>query len=383
MEKDKFYDEIDDDEEFRRRHEARMRRRRLEKERQIRRTRMIKKGAVAAVLVLVVTLSGRGIYKLVSGNDKKAGITTEVKAEPKKEVKASERTAEKQKIEKDDETRQVSKEEKKTASWQTDKKGKWYHNEDHTFYVNGWAEIDGDKYYFNKKGYVTTGWKEFDGKDFFFDEDGVYDSTKQRPMVALTYDDGPGKFTEELLDCLEENNAKATFYMVGKNAKVFPDSIKRMKELGMSLGNHTYDHTILTKVNEETVKEKIGTADDAIEEAAGVPSSTLRPPGGSANDRVKSVVELPIILWSIDTKDWKTRDADQTYDKVMENVTDGSIVLMHDIHESSVQASLRIIPELVEKGFKLVTIEELAEAKGIELENGKSYFFMGEGDQQI
>lgn len=92
---------------------------------------------------------------------------------------------------------------------------------------------------------------------------------------------------------------------------------------------------------------------------------------------------MPIIKWSLDTKDWKTKSADATYQKVMDNVQDGSVVLMHDIHEWSVEASLRLIPELVEKGYKLVTVQELAEAKGIELKDGEVYYYFGEGTQEV
>ena len=201
-------------------------------------------------------------------------------------------------------------------------------------------------------------------------------------MVALTYDDGPGKYTDKLLDCLEENNAKATFFMLGENAEKYPDVIKRLYDSGMELGNHTYDHQMLPSLSSEQVTEEIGKTNSIIENAAGVPADSLRPPGGSLNETVQELAGMPIIKWSLDTKDWKTKSADATYQKVMDNVQDGSVVLMHDIHEWSVEASLRLIPELVEKGYKLVTVQELAEAKGIELKDGEVYYF-GEGTQEV
>lgn len=109
----------------------------------------------------------------------------------------------------------------------------------------------------------------------------------------------------------------------------------------------------------------------------------MRPPGGAFNHTVRSVSGLPIIMWSIDTKDWKTKSEDMTYRCVMDNARDGSVVLMHDIHQWSAKAAIRMIPELVAKGFKLVTVEELARAKGITLENGKAYYYFGEGTQQV
>ena len=109
----------------------------------------------------------------------------------------------------------------------------------------------------------------------------------------------------------------------------------------------------------------------------------MRPPGGAYNETVQSVSGFPIIMWSVDTKDWKTKSEDQTYQCVMDNAQDGSVVLMHDIHEWSVKAAIRMIPDLTAQGFKLVTVEELARAKGIALENGKAYYYFGEGTQQV
>lgn len=262
-----------------------------------------------------------------------------------------------------------------------DKNGTKYQESDGSFCKSDWKEVDGAKYYFGKDGYMTTGWLELDGKEYFFDENGKYDSTKHRPMVALTFDDGPGKFTDKLLDCLEENNAKATFFMLGENVERFPDVVKRMHDSGMELGNHSYDHTILTSTTKDGVLQQMQKTNDAIEDACGVPADVMRPPGGSYNETVAGLVGLPIITWSIDTRDWATRNADNTYNVTIDDVEDGSIVLMHDIHESSVEACLRLIPDLINKGFRLVTIRQMAEEKGITLENGVDYNFLGEKNQ--
>lgn len=262
-----------------------------------------------------------------------------------------------------------------------DKNGTKYQESDGSFCKNDWREVDDSKYYFDKDGYMTTGWLELDGKEYFFDENGKYDSTKHRPMVALTFDDGPGRFTDKLLDCLEENNAKATFFMLGENVERFPDVVKRMHDSGMELGNHSYDHTILTSTTKDGVIQQMHKTNSAIENICGVPADVMRPPGGSYNETIASLVGLPIITWSIDTRDWATRNADNTYKVTLDNVKDGSIVLMHDIHESSIEASLRLIPDLIEKGFRLVTIRQMAEEKGITLENGVDYNFLGEGNK--
>lgn len=369
-----------DDEEYERRRQARMMRRRQERLRQIRRRKLMRIVAMAGVLVLAIFLIAKGVTALTSGFGKRK--PTEISKEVKAETKKGEIPAAKQPVMSASDIQKLSGD-MTIFGWQTDETGKWYRNADGTFFEAGWKEIDGAKYYFDENGYVKTGWLELDGKDYYFDEEGRYDSSKVRPMVALTYDDGPGKYTDKLLDCLEENNAKATFFMLGENAERYPDIVKRIYDSGMELGNHTYDHKMLPTLSSEEISDEIGKTNSIIENAAGVPADSLRPPGGSFNESVQELAGMPIIKWSLDTKDWKTKNADATYQKTMDNVQDGSVVLMHDIHESSVEASLRLIPELVEKGYKLVTVQELAKAKGIDLEDGEVYYYFGEGTQEV
>lgn len=355
--------------EYERRRQERMRRRRI--------MRLV---AMAAVLVLVIGLVGTGIHKLISG---KTGVPKEGAVEVKAQTTTQEDTtaATKQPV------MGAADLSKMTSSgvmgWQQDDKGWWYRDTDGTFFKEGWKEIDGSKYYFDENGYMKTGWLELDGEDYFFDDSGKYDETKKRPMVALTFDDGPGEYTEELLDCLTKNNAKATFFMLGSNAAAFPDVVKDLKDAGMELGNHTYDHLDLTSLDSESVSSQISRTNDAISNAAGVPATVMRPPGGAYNESVQAAIGMPLIMWSIDTKDWLTKSEDQTYQVTVDNVKDGSVVLMHDIHQWSVKAAIRAIPELVEQGYKLVTVSELAEAKGVKLENGAAHYFFGEGEQQV
>lgn len=366
--------------EYERRRQERMRRRRLEKKRQMRRRRIMRLVAMAAVLVLVIGLVGTGIHKLISG---KTGVPKEGAVEVKAQTTTQEDTtaATKQPV------MGAADLSKMTSSgvmgWQQDDKGWWYRDTDGTFFKEGWKEIDGSKYYFDENGYMKTGWLELDGEDYFFDDSGKYDETKKRPMVALTFDDGPGEYTEELLDCLTKNNAKATFFMLGSNAAAFPDVVKDLKDAGMELGNHTYDHLDLTSLDSESVSSQISRTNDAISNAAGVPATVMRPPDGAYNESVQAAIGMPLIMWSIDTKDWLTKSEDQTYQVTVDNVKDGSVVLMHDIHQWSVKAAIRAIPELVEQGYKLVTVSELAEAKGVKLENGAAHYFFGEGEQQV
>ena len=244
---------------------------------------------------------------------------------------------------------------------------------------------------FNVKAAIFTN----SGKDFYaipfeqneklayFDEEGKYDETKQRPMIALTFDDGPGEYTEELINCLVENNAKATFFMLGQNVEAYPEIAKELSDAGMELGNHSYSHPDLVTIGAEAAAQQVSNTDAALKAATGFEATVMRPPGGSFNDSVKAAIDHPLIIWSIDTRDWATKSEDQTYQVVMDNAQDGSVVLMHDIHEWSVKAAIRMIPDLIAKGFKLVTVSELAEAKGKTLQSGNAYYYFGEGEQQV
>lgn len=363
------------------RHE-RMMRRKQEKIRQLRRRKMMRIGAMAAVLVLVLFFAGRGVGKLFSGVHIKSSGAKNASSSTV-EVQAAEDTGEagKQPV------MSASDVEKLKAApsigWHQDENGWWYQNRDGSYYQDGWQEVNGSTYYFNSNGYILTGWQTIDDKDCYFDEDGKYDETKQRPMIALTFDDGPGEYTEELINCLVENNAKATFFMLGQNVEAYPEIAKKLSDAGMELGNHSYSHPDLVTIGAEAAAQQVSNTDAALKAATGFEATVMRPPGGSFNDSVKAAINHPLIIWSIDTRDWATKSEDQTYQVVMDNAQDGSVVLMHDIHEWSVKAAIRMIPDLIAKGFKLVTVSELAEAKGETLQNGAAYYYFGEGEQQV
>lgn len=195
-----------------------------------------------------------------------------------------------------------------------------------------------------------------------------------RPMIALTFDDGPGKHTERLLGLLEQYQAKATFFMVGENVPNYPDAIKKMKELGCEYGNHTYSHKDLTKINAEKIKTQIDKTDKALEKIIGEKTTLIRPPYGAVNKTLRKNVDRPLIFWSMDTLDWKYKDAKRTTRYVMKRVEDGEIILFHDIHETTVDAMETLIPKLIEQGYQLVTVSELAQARGSGMNQGQKYF---------
>lgn len=363
------------------RHE-RMMRRKQEKIRQLRRRKMMRIGAMAVVLVFVLFFAGRGVVRLFSGVHIKNSSAKNANSSTV-EVQAAEDTGEagKQPVMSASDVDKLKA--APSIGWHQDENGWWYQNRDGSYYQDGWQEVNGSTYYFDSNGYILTGWQTIDNKDCYFDEDGKYDETKQRPMIALTFDDGPGEYTEELINCLVENNAKATFFMLGQNVEAYPEIAKELSDAGMELGNHSYSHPDLVTIGADAAAQQVSNTDAALKAATGFEATVMRPPGGSFNDSVKAAIDHPLIIWSIDTRDWATKSEDQTYQVVMDNAQDGSVVLMHDIHEWSVKAAIRMIPDLIAKGFKLVTVSELAEAKGKTLQNGNAYYYFGEGEQQV
>ena len=192
-------------------------------------------------------------------------------------------------------------------------------------------------------------------------------------MIALTFDDGPSDFTDRLLDCLEANNAKATFFLVGEEILNFPEPLSRMEALGCEFGNHSYDHTDLATLSAEDVTSQLSRTDQEIENLVGHGATLVRPPYGSYNDTVAAAAIRPLILWSVDTLDWETQNVESNVQNVMDSAQDGAIILMHDIFKESVDAAEIFIPKLIQEGYELVTVSELAAAKGVTLSAGTSY----------
>ncbi len=198
----------------------------------------------------------------------------------------------------------------------------------------------------------------------------------EEKLIALTFDDGPyGDVTNRILDVVEqyaEHGVHVTFFALGSQAEKFPNTVKRAAELGCEVANHTYSHKNLTKISESERTSQVEDAADIVENITGIRPALLRPPYGAKNDEVRATVRYPMILWSIDTLDWKTRDTDSTVAEALK-AGDGDIVLMHDVREDTAAAAEQIIPALIEQGYKLVTVSEMFEAKGIALEGGSTY----------
>lgn len=199
-------------------------------------------------------------------------------------------------------------------------------------------------------------------------------ATPTVPMVALTFDDGPySPVTDRIVAKLAEYNGKATFFVVGNRVSTYSNSLINASNLGCEIGNHTWDHTPLTKLSPLEISREIHDTDTSVGYYTGKFPALVRPVGGGRNEVVDASVDKPMINWSIDTKDWESKNSQKIIWSVLNNVKDGDIVLMHDLYPSTADACDVLIPELTGRGFQLVTVSELASAKGITPEPGKLY----------
>ena len=362
-----------------------LRERMRKKQQQIRRRQMMKKGAYVVAVILVLIFVIRGIILPVinragGGNTEKpqqvqaetdstttdSGSDSTDTGDTSTETNAAIRQPVKGQSD-------LTKAAQLTAGWHDDENGKWYQNADGTYFAGGMQEIDGSTYYFDDNGYIKTGWVEVGFDDYYFNDDGTYDPSQHKTRIAFTFDDGPGEYTDELLDCLEENNAHATFFMLGQNVGSWESTVQRMADIGCEIGSHSWDHPNLYNLSMDSVAKEFSDTDAALEKACGQKASVARAPYGNWSDDIISTVGKPFFTWSLDSLDWSYKDVNKDYDEVMNgDLTDGSIILMHDIHEPSVQAAIKMIPELVQKGYKLMTVSELAAAKGVTLQ-GANY----------
>ena len=196
---------------------------------------------------------------------------------------------------------------------------------------------------------------------------------KDKPAVALTFDDGPSGQTPRILDALEQNGGLATFFLVGDRVEKYAETAQREYQMGCLVGTHLYSHTKLTKLSAEEIKGELELCNTAHESVLGAAPVVARPPYGSANATVKETLNMPLINWSLNSNDWETRDADRIYNDVMNNVQDGDIVLFHDLKDFSASAIERIAPALADMGYQMVTVQELFELKGRTLEPATLY----------
>lgn len=245
-------------------------------------------------------------------------------------------------------------------------------------YAVGWMDLGDGTYYFDSNEEKVTGEKEISGRTYYFLQDGKLDMERNtidptKPMLALTFDDGPGPYTMELVRALEKHNARATFFLIGKKVLERPEVVREMDRIGCEIGNHSTNHIQLTKCNAEEIAYEIDTTDVYIQTIINKQVSLVRTPYGSTNQLVRDTIKAPIIHWSVDPRDWEVLDSEAVKQHVLEKAKDGEIILLHDVHETTVQAAIELIPILIKEGYQLVTVSELAQIRGITLQNGNVY----------
>lgn len=188
------------------------------------------------------------------------------------------------------------------------------------------------------------------------EESGV----KEKPSIAITFDDGPsGRYTGRLLDGLKERNVKASFFLIGENAKENPELVERIYKEGHLIGNHTYSHVQMTHLSEEAAVGEIEKTDQVISAITGEHVAYMRPPFGAWQRELEVRMEVLPVLWSVDPLDWTTENVDEIVSKVVTEVEEGDIILLHDCYASSVEAALRIVDILQKEGYEFVTVDRL------------------------
>lgn len=203
-------------------------------------------------------------------------------------------------------------------------------------------------------------------------EDGTTIDLNKK-LVAITFDDGPGSYTNELLDILEDNKARSTFFMLGKNISYYADVVKRAAKLKMEIGYHSYAHTSFKRQELATVQEEFNLSNETLKNITGDTFHLVRPPYGAINNDIKNALDAPFILWNIDTEDWRHRDSDYLVNYTLEHLNDGNIILFHDIHKTSVEAIRKLLPILYVRGYQVVTVSDLAKATNTTLEAHMAY----------
>ena len=204
-------------------------------------------------------------------------------------------------------------------------------------------------------------------------ENEVYTLDKNKKTIAFTFDDGPSYYDLEIIDYLTDSHSSATFFLVGNRINSYKDSVLKMIDTNMEVGNHSYSHKVMTKLGNSKITEELTMTNETFKNLTGKDMNLFRAPYGAINSRVLLTTKMSSILWSVDTLDWQSRDADKVYNAIMSSVKDGDIVLMHSLYKSTAEAVKKVIPELYKQGYQIVSVSKLFELKDRNLEIGQSY----------
>jgi len=207
-----------------------------------------------------------------------------------------------------------------------------------------------------------------------YERENGFDYTKEKKSIAITFDDGPSKkYNPLILEVLKDNKAHATFYMVGTMAVNCQKCVLDTYNSGNEVGSHTYGHINLKKSSIEEVNNSLNRFNDLYNKITGDNVKTIRPPYGAYDSENLNNIDKPLILWNLDTQDWRYRNVEHIVNYIKKNVSDGSIILMHELYETSYESLKIILPWLYSEGYQVVSVSELAKLKGIELTGNKAY----------
>lgn len=193
--------------------------------------------------------------------------------------------------------------------------------------------------------------------------------------VALTFDDGPSRANDgKIVETLQKYGAHATFFVLGDRARVDGDILQMYLAAGCEIGSHSWNHPQLSKMKWDRIERQLSKTNKTVSKlTGGYQIQLLRPPYGSISKTMRKKLDMPMILWSLDTLDWKTRNTKKIFREVRKEVKDGDIILMHDIYSTTADAVEKVVPWLQNKGYDILTVSELMERKGKNIEGGSAY----------
>lgn len=206
-----------------------------------------------------------------------------------------------------------------------------------------------------------------------YENENGFAINSDKKHIAITFDDGPSKYTSSLVDILNENKAHSTFFFLGNKLLANADVIKKVANNGEEIGYHSFSHQNLKREDTKKIADEFATSNEYLKSIIGKEFTLTRPPYGSINEKVKEALDTPFILWNIDTNDWRYKNVDYLVNYVLDNVADGDIILFHDSYQTSIEAISKLLPELYVKGYQLVNISDLAKIKEQTLVSHQSY----------
>lgn len=203
-----------------------------------------------------------------------------------------------------------------------------------------------------------------------------------KPIIAFSFDDGPSQYTEQILAALEKYDSKATFFMVGYNLDYYSDVVKKVYDAGQEIGNHTTDHTGLTTGSGSEIQKRVADNEKMINDIVPVGRIIVRPPYGTYNDKTKELIDRPMVCWSIDSRDWETRNTEKIVAQIQHDAHDGYIVLMHDLYKTTADAVDIILPWLIDQGYQVTCISNMYEVRGETMKDGHVYSYTSPAPQE-